>query len=313
MTVCIIILILAALIALVSYAVSYIGFHSPNGRQNDDENITRSDQMDPLRDTILAMIRALNARPFERVYITSRDGLRLAGRYYHQADGAPLDICFHGWRGTPSRDFSGGAGIYFAAGHNVLMVEERAQCSSEGHWMTMGVKERLDCVDWVRYAVERFGADSRILVNGISMGAATVLMAAPDLPANVRGIVADCPYTSPAEIVRKVLGDMRFSPAVFYPFMALGARLFARFDLNAPGAVDAVRKTSVPILLIHGEDDRFVPCDMGRAIAAANPAVELHTFPGAGHGLSFLLDEERYRAIVTDFADRVLAEQGIEV
>ena len=301
--------ILLALILLISFVFYRLGFYSPRGEQNNDEAISDTEQMRPLRERVIGMIRQLNERPYERVSITSFDNLRLVGRYYHQADGAPLDICFHGYRGTPSRDFSGGTGIYFAAGHNVLMIEERGQCGSEGHTITMGVKEKRDCVAWVQYAVDRFGPETQIVLAGISMGAATVLMASGlDLPEQVRGIIADCPYTSPKAIIHKVVRqDFHLPPRLCWPLICLGAALFGGFLPIGENAAEAVRDAKVPILLIHGEADQFVPWEMSREIAAANPErIEFHSFPGAGHGLSFLLDEERYTRIVRRFFDRVL-------
>ncbi len=299
--------VLLLLLLAVTYVVYRIVFYAPNATQNDDHAVADTEQMRPYFAQIHRMIDELNARPYERVYITSVDGLRLTGRYYHQADGAPLDICFHGYRGTPSRDFSGGTRIYFDEGHNLLMVEERGQCGSEGHTMTFGVMERQDCLSWVQYAIGRFGPDVRIILNGISMGAATVLMAAElDLPANVRGIVADCPFTTPEAIIRKVCKeDMHLPPLLVMPFVRLAARLFGRFRLQDASAVSAVRHTRVPILLIHGEADHFVPWEMSLEILSANPAmIEFHSFPDAGHGISYLLDEPRYREIVTAFHKR---------
>ena len=58
----------------------------------------------------------------------------------------------------------------------------------------------------------------------------------------------------------------------------------------------------MPILLIHGEDDHFVPCEMSREIAAnCASRVVVQTFPGAGHGLSYLVDPQRYERVVFDF------------
>ena len=63
----------------------------------------------------------------------------------------------------------------------------------------------------------------------------------------------------------------------------------------------------VPVLLIHGDHDHFVPCDMSRELYAANPEkIRLEIFPGAGHGLSFLLDPERYEQLVREFSQKVL-------
>ena len=304
-----ILLIAAAAVLVITLAVYWIAFHSPNRTQNDDYAIAHTAQMDPLRETITEMIRSLNEIPFERVSVTSDDGLKLLGRYYRGDDGAPVVIGFHGYRGTPSRDFAGGTRLYLGEGFRLLMIEERAHGGSEGHTITFGVKERYDCLAWIDYAVRRFGPGTPILLAGISMGAATVLMASGlPLPASVKGILADAPFTSPKAIIRKVCGDVRVPAWLAWPFLWLGARLFGGFDPLAADAAEAVTRATVPILLIHGEDDRFVPCEMGRAIAAANPAmVELHTFPNAGHGLSFLVDRPRYERIVREFFARVLS------
>ena len=284
-------------------------FYSPVPGQNDDHAILLP-MSDETKARSLALIDRMNALPYERVSATSFDGLRLAGRYYHVRQGAPLAILCHGYRGTPSRDFCGGAEICLNAGYNVLLIEQRAHCSSEGHTITFGVNERRDCLTWTRYAVERFGPEVRILLVGISMGGGSVLMASElPLPENVRGILADCPFTSPREIILDV-GRHRSLPAdLLWPMVALGAHLYGGFSPNAASAIEAVKHAIVPILLIHGEADRLVPCEMGRRIAAAAPdRVELHTFPGAEHGTSYLSDTERYTRIVTDFCRRVLGE-----
>ena len=303
---------ISVVVLLAAYTVFRLLFHSPNQTQNIDETIGSSDQTDPLRDTIVGMIRTLNAMPFERVGVTSFDGLHLSGRYYHRQDGAPLAILFHGYRGTPSRDFSGGAVSYLGDGFNVLLIEQRAHCTSEGHVTTFAVKEHRDCLTWIEYARERFGAQVPIVLCGISMGAATVLTASGlKLPDNVKGIIADSPFTSPKEIIQRVSRDRKLPPHIMWWLAWLGACLFGRFRPTGVDTAEAVRHTAVPILLIHGEDDRYVPCDMGRRIAAANPKmVELQTFPGAGHGLSFLVDRPRYERITRAFLARILPERS---
>ena len=102
--------------------------------------------------------------------------------------------------------------------------------------------------------------------------------------------------------------DRGFNVTITYPFLRLGAKIFGGFDPKAADALEAARRIRVPVLLIHGEEDHFVPCDMGRRIAAANPEkIRLETFPGAGHGLSYLIDKPRYTKLVMDFTARVLA------
>ena len=291
------------------YAMYRYAFYSPNAVQNDDHHIADNAQMRVYKEEILRAVDELNAQPYERVSIVSADGLRLAGRYYPAAAGAPLVIGCHGYRGTPSRDFSAGAAIYRGMGCALLLIEERGQCGSAGHTITFGAMEKFDVLLWIRWAAERFG-DIPILLGGISMGAATVLMASSlGLPENVRGIIADCPYTSAEDILHSVARKMRLPAALVVPLLRRSAALFGRADLAQADALSAVKDAKVPILLIHGEDDRFVPCDMSRAIAAANPErIELHTFPGAGHGLSCLTDRKRYESLVRDFAARTIGK-----
>ena len=290
--------------ALVFSLICYgIVFYSPHPGQNDEFHLPAGEQYDGWNGKMRSMVAGLAAVECEDVFLTSRDGLRLRGRYYRGREGAPAALCFHGYRATARRDFSGGARYLIDRGFHVLLADQRAQGRSEGHTMTFGVKERLDCLDWIAWARERLGPDTPTALYGISMGAATVLMAAGlDLPENVRCIAADSPYSSPREIIREVCRARGLPAGLLWPFIALGARLFGRFDPDGASAVEAVKCARVPILIVHGEDDRYVPCEMSAAIAKANPGlVERHTFPDAGHGISFLLDPERYRRLLTDF------------
>ena len=247
--------------------------------------------------------------PYEQVYVTSHDGLRLAARYFHLADGAPVKIEFHGYRGTGIREFCGARALDVKSGYNVLLVDQRAHGLSEGTCISFGVKERHDVVTWCNYAVERFGPEVKILLSGVSMGAATLLMASDlDLPKNVRGIIADCGYSSPAAIIKKVCKeDYRLPVWLVYPFARLTARLIGGFDLEGASAVEAVKHSRVPIIIFHGEEDRYVPCSMAHEIyAAADGKAELHTVPKAGHALSYMVDEAAYHAAVIPFCQKVL-------
>ena len=294
----------ALLFAALCY-VYRIAFYSPNKRQNDIFNIPAGEQYDPYRQKMQGFIEDLKDRPYEEVCITSRDGLRLYGRYYHCADGAPLEIAVHGYRGTAVRDMCGGIRLSYAMKHNILLVDQRAHGKSEGHTITFGIKERYDCLSWVEYARKRFGSDVRILLYGVSMGATTVLMASElDIGSNVCGIIADSPYSSPKEIIKKVCRDMKYPPALVYPFAALAARLLGGFSLTEATAEGAVKNTRIPILILHGEDDRFVPEAMSRVIAEAGPTVERHTFPDAAHGISAIVHTEQYNEIVLRFMDK---------
>lgn len=245
--------------------------------------------------------------PYEEVSITSFDGTRLYAGYYHKGDGLPLAIQLHGYRSMRVRDFSGGAYEALELGQNVLLVDQRAHGKSGGRVISFGINERLDCKAWVEYATERFGKDVKIILYGISMGAATVLMASElDLPKNVVGIVADCPYSSPKAIIKKVCRDMHLPPILFYPIVKAGAMLFGGFNPDKASPVEAVKNTDLPILLIHGEGDRFVPSYMSDEIAEAGKTVTYLKIPEATHALSMLYDRSTYINALKNFSEKIL-------
>ncbi len=290
-----------------SYYAYRIAFYAPPG-DRDRINNPKDPQYDPYRTEMKRIYHQLNNRPYERVSIVSGDGLTLSGRYYHVKDGAVLDIGFHGYRSNPITDFAGGSELSFQMEHNLLLIEQRAHGKSEGKTITFGILERLDLLCWVEYAVDRFGENVEILLYGVSMGGATVLMASDlALPGNVRGIIADCPYTKPLDVILHVGKTTPFPQWLIRPFAILGARIYGGFDLLETDAVLAVESAKVPVLIIHGEADKYVPCEMSAEAADVNPAmVTRFTFPGAAHGISYLVDTPRYHNIVREFLRRVL-------
>ncbi len=291
--------------ALCCYVAAF--YVSPACKRQDVLADTANAPEGSMKAAIHLLCTELSAVPYEAVEMTARDGCRLYGRYYHAAEGAPLHIQFHGWRSTADHDFGGGHKLARSLGHNILLVDQRAHGKSAGHTLTFGVRERYDCADWAAYAAQRFPT-SPILLSGISMGAATVLMAAElPLPPSVVGIMADCPYSSPAAIIRKVCEEVHVPGWLAMPFLHLGAAVFGGFKLADHGAEGAVAHATLPILLIHGEADDFVPCDMSRRIAAACASeITFLTVPGAGHGASFLEAPDTYRATMLDYMRRVL-------
>jgi len=168
---------IAAILLMGGYYTYRIAFYSPK-KGRDKISTFASHKYDPYRKEINRLFCQLSGRPYEEVSIVSFDGLTLFGRYYHVKDGAPLDIGFHGYRSSALTDFAGGSELSFSMGHNLLLIDERAHGRSEGRTITFGIQERWDVESWARFAVERFGADVQIILYGVSMGAATVLMAA---------------------------------------------------------------------------------------------------------------------------------------
>ena len=202
------VLILLIFILAASYVCYRLCFSVPKQTEADLFRLPDTEQYAPYREAMTQMVQTVLALPYEDVWIRSDDGLHLHGKYYAGRPGAPVQIMMHGYKSGAERDFCGGAQIAVQGGYHVLLVDQRAHGKSEGRCLTFGIQERYDCRAWVNYALGRFGADTKILLYGVSMGAATVLMAGGlNLPRNVVGIVADCGYSSPAAIIRKVIRD----------------------------------------------------------------------------------------------------------
>lgn len=298
------VLLLVVAFLIIIYYVYRVAFYSRKKGQDDIYAIPPGEQYQPHKAEMLDLIDKLVGRECEDVYITSFDGLRLHGRYYHVKDGAPVNIGFHGYRATALRDFCVGANESLKRGHNILLIDQRGQGKSQGKTITMGVKEHRDVLSWAKYVADRFSKDTKIILYGVSMGAASVVMStALDLPENVTGVVADCPYNSPKDIILNVCDkDMGINPKLAYPFVWLAAKIFGGFDINAVSCAQAVKDAKIPIIILHGEDDLYVPCEMSEEIQRANPnLVTRYTFPGAGHGISFFADKERYRELTEAF------------
>lgn len=306
----ILLLLVVVLLAFVfggGYYAYRIAFYNPPSDPDKAPNMDGS-VYESYRQEITRLYRQIRDRECESVTICADDGLKLYGRYYHIRDGAPLDICFHGYRSRSFTDFAGGSEMSFALGHNVLLVDQRSHGRSEGRTISFGIRERWDVLSWVDYAVDRFGEDTRILLYGVSMGAATVLMASGlNLPANVKGIVADCPYSVPMDIILHVGKSNPLPQWLIRPFIIIGAKLYGGFRIRETDAIQAVENTTVPILIIHGEKDNFVPAEMSEQAYRANPAMITRiTFPGADHALSYLSDTPRYQAAIKEFISKVL-------
>ena len=269
---------------------------------------TDDEQSRVVKPVLDAAIAEYEKATFEKVSIISHDGLKLAGRYYHVKDGAPLEIQCHGYKGNATRDFCGNWRIAKEAGRNILLIDERCHGDSEGHTITFGILERKDVMGWIAYVNERFG-NIPIMLSGVSMGAATVLMTAElELPDNVKGILADCPYDAPSNIIKKVLGtDMGMPVKLVYPLIRLGGILYGKFNLDAASPMEAVKNSKVPILLIHGDDDRFVPYQMSCNIHKASPdKIEFHTIHDAGHAMNYVRAPEQYTRIVQAFTEKYI-------
>lgn len=297
--------VILAAVPVIAYVCFRMAFYAPRETNTPTEEypIPPGKIYEPHRDAMIGWMKEVRAMPCEEMTITSFDGLSLYGKYYEYAPGAIVEIMFHGYRGSAERDLCGGVQRCFKLGHSALIVDQRCSGKSEGDVITFGVNESRDCLDWMRFAIDRFGPDVKLILTGISMGAATVMIAAgEDLPENVIGVLADCGYTSARSIIKKVIRQIKLPANLAYPFVKLGAKLYGHFDLEAVSPIEAMKHCTVPVIFFHGEDDDYVPCYMSRRnYAACTARKRILTVPGAGHGLSYLFAPQEYRAAMREF------------
>ena len=305
MTILWILLAIVLLILVITFVCFYMAFFVPKHEPVaiDDYTIPDGKIYEPFREQMVQWMKEVRAMPHEDFYITSFDGLKLHGKYYEYAPGAPIELMFHGYRGNSDRDLCGGVQRCFQVGRSCLLVDQRASSASEGHVITFGIKEHRDCLSWINFMVEHFGQDVKIILTGISMGASTVLMAAGSpLPEQVKGVLADCGFFSAKDIICKVIRQLKFPSKLVYPFVRLGAWVFGGFDPESFSAVEAVTKATVPVIFFHGEEDAFVPVEMSREnFDACASRKAFITTPGAGHGLCYPVDPEGYLQALRDF------------
>ena len=257
---------------------------------------------------MVAWMKETREMPHEKVSVSSFDGLTLRGRYYEYQKGAPVEMLFHGYQGNSERDLCGGVQRCFSLGRNALLIDQRGSGESDGHVISFGINERKDCLKWIEFAIEKFGKDVKIMLGGVSMGAATVLMTAGEtLPENVVCALGDCGYSSAKEIIQKIVKEMHLPPKLVYPFIKLGSRLFGHFDLDETSPVKAMETCKIPVLLLHGDEDAFVPFEMSQKIYDACTAPKrLITIKGAGHGLAYPKDKAGYIAALKEFEKEYL-------
>ena len=238
----------------------------------------------------------------EIVHMTSFDGLKLVGHYFHGGNAKRVILMMHGWRGRWKGDFGQIAHYMHGMECDLLIVEERAQGESEGEYMTFGVLESRDCVDWTHFLEER--TDLPIYLYGVSMGAATVLTASGNsgLSQQVAGVIADCGFTSPRAIIEKVAGSI--SPLVKLMVNPVNRRCrsMAGWSMDDDSAIQAMGRVKVPVFFAHGSGDEFVPLAMAEANYEACIAPK-HLFiaEGANHGESFVKEHDRYLREMWDF------------
>ncbi len=183
----------------------------------------------------------------------------------------------------------------------------RATGESEGEYIGMGWLDKDDLKCWIDLIIKQ-NNNSNIILHGSSMGAATVLMASGDeLPSNVKAIIEDSGYTSVWDIFASE-AKARFNLPAFpvLNMFEIVANFRAKYDIKEASALEQVKKATVPILFIHGDNDDFVPEYMCEKLyEAANCKKDKLIIHSAGHTESRYKEPETYYNKIFDFLDDV--------
>ncbi len=301
----IVLLLLIALFVVGLSAFHYVFLRRPVPNPMTPEGREKG-HWEPYAEQIETAAKWLEKQAVKPLQVTSYDGKQLYGRFVERENAKGTIIFFHGYRSHFGVDFSASMKFYHSQGYNALYCDQRAHGLSEGRVITFGVKERMDVMSWVTYMSLMLGEDHPIFLSGLSMGASTVLMAADmEFPANVRGIIADCGFTSPGNQIRYILNrDYHLPVMATTAFLNIFTCLFGGFHLDEWSTELALENARYPVLIVHGMEDSLVPCAMSRhAFEACTSKAQLALFPEAEHGLSYLTDKPRYQKLLLDFLE----------
>lgn len=238
----------------------------------------------------------------EHRYIQSGDNLLLHARLYENNSSSWVIIC-HPYR-TAGIIMSGFAKIFSDMGFSVLAADMRGHGASEGNYIGMGWHDSFDVIAWIDFLNEEKNADE-ILLFGVSMGAATVMMTAGhELPDNVKGVIEDCGYSSVKEELKHILkSKYKICGFPIINFASAISNIRAGYSFRSDGDVILqLKKSRLPILFIHGEDDRIVPLKMMEKLynSAAGEKEKL-IIPSAGHARSIDTDKKEYLKALYSF------------
>jgi alpha-beta hydrolase superfamily lysophospholipase len=240
----------------------------------------------------------------ETWHMTSADGLRqTATHFMPDTDSDRWVIVVHGYGCTQQNSWYI-AENYLMMGYHVLTPDLRASGDSEGRFLTMGCRESEDIAAWARLVAQRH-PQAKIVLHGVSMGAASVMMAAAreDLPTQAVACVEDCGYTSAFDLLVHQITESFGLPA--FPAMQLldwRCQKVAGFSLREAEPVAAVKKSKLPILFIHGSKDPLVPVSMAEELyEQAETPKKLLIIDGAVHAIASQKEQEKYFKTVNDF------------
>ena len=236
----------------------------------------------------------------------SSDGYSLAAeQFFAKEDSHKWVLLLHGYTGWKEEMYPF-AYWYYGQGFHVVVPDLRCQGESEGDFIGMGWTDHFDGMLWLEYILAQ-DSSAEIVIHGQSMGAAAALMmAGTSPPKNVKMVISDCAYTDAYSMFGEKITEWFSLPA--FPIVdtaRLLLKLRGGYDLKDASAIHAVKKSAVPILFIHGDQDAMVSVQMAKELyQAANCEKELLIVEGAGHAQSQDKDPKAYFGAIRTYLDK---------
>lgn len=289
-----------ALLFVVSVGASFYFFHVAQIREEKSfiNNNGRSKD-----NSLYAYEQSFDQLTKETLWMTNQ-GLK-QDAWYVPAETATNKtvIVVHGFT-NDKEDMKPYAWMFHELGYNVLMPDNMSHGDSEGQIIGYGWNDRLNVIKWAELLVEQ-NSDSEITLFGVSMGAATVMMASGEesLPDQVVNIIEDCGYSSVWDELKYQAKEMYNLPAfpILYEVSAV-SKIRAGFSYGQASSVNQLKNNTRPVLFIHGGDDTFVPTSMVyKNYQATQGEKELYIVKGAGHAKSFETDPQAYIEKISTF------------
>lgn len=248
-----------------------------------------------------AAAEALRHRPRERLQIRSSRGETLTGFYYPGCgEGKRIAFLVHGYRSEHAETAGLYVDCYERLGFDLFCLDQTAHGESEGRLIGFDVYEADDCLRWIDELRRRFGEDVQIILHGFSMGGATVLKAVPDCPPLVKFIVDDCGYADAQAQLKSSLGAL-------YPLLRSVNRAVAGYDLADADVRPGLARSKLPILFVHGMQDKTVPFENGKQLYALYQGPKDCLFvENARHVESMYRAPEAYEKKLADFIRRYI-------
>ena len=240
------------------------------------------------------------------VYIKSDDGLKLHGMLIEKENPKGIIIEVHGYRSNVQNDLYASCHEYYNMGYSLLLVDNRTSNKSEGKYITFGIKESRDLINWIKFVNEMY-PNKKIVLAGISMGATTILMSLKNVNKNmnIKCILVDSGFISPYdEVLYYFKHYLHINGKIFIYMIDVWCKLFAKFSLKEENTLDCIKKSRYPILFVHGLNDDFVPVINTKTnYNNYKGKKEMALFENATHGISYLVDKERYIKYIKKFID----------